>query len=411
MKKVLPPLMLAAFAGSAFAQPAYEAVVVDAFVTTYNLRETYIWDVSEQGRGVGLTTILNQLPGGSSSITYAGFSWTEAAGKTPHGDSTLTAVNNLGQATGWGQVFDTATGVSTPLPGLPGAWGTPYTAGINDAGVVTGYQKTCNCSNSNGMSQIPYLWDAAGGARTINIPDAKSAGRINAAGLLVGGIKYSPGLPDAFVYDVNTGQYTVLGTLLPAPTQSTAWTTASDVNDAGMVVGVRRSDDALVYRGFVWSAATGFAFLPEPGPGFRPDVRPATINNAGVVAGYIETTSGDGRAFVWDAATGMRDLNDLTTGLPAEFVLRRASRINDQGWIVGYGQGGGGFSKGFVLKPIESAPCYPDCNADGALNLADFGCFQTRFALGDERADCNADGVLNLSDFGCFQTKFALGCP
>jgi hypothetical protein len=55
--------------------------------------------------------------------------------------------------------------------------------------------------------------------------------------------------------------------------------------------------------------------------------------------------------------------------------------------------------------------CYPDCNADGALNLADFGCFQTRFALADPYSDCNADAVFNLSDFGCFQTKFALGCP
>jgi hypothetical protein len=26
-------------------------------------------------------------------------------------------------------------------------------------------------------------------------------------------------------------------------------------------------------------------------------------------------------------------------------------------------------------------------------------------------ADCNGDGVLGLADFGCFQTKFALGCP
>jgi hypothetical protein len=58
-----------------------------------------------------------------------------------------------------------------------------------------------------------------------------------------------------------------------------------------------------------------------------------------------------------------------------------------------------------------AAPCYPDCNADGSLNLSDFGCFQTRFALADPYADCNTDGVLNLSDFGCFQTKFALGCP
>ncbi len=56
-------------------------------------------------------------------------------------------------------------------------------------------------------------------------------------------------------------------------------------------------------------------------------------------------------------------------------------------------------------------PCYPDCNADGALTVADFGCFQTQFVLGDPYADCNADGVLTVADFGCFQTKFVLGCP
>jgi hypothetical protein len=59
----------------------------------------------------------------------------------------------------------------------------------------------------------------------------------------------------------------------------------------------------------------------------------------------------------------------------------------------------------------EGATCYPDCNGDGALNLSDFGCFQTAFALGQPYADCNGDGVRNLSDFGCFQTQFALGCP
>ncbi|MCC6660209.1 MAG: hypothetical protein IT437_04915 [Phycisphaerales bacterium] len=55
--------------------------------------------------------------------------------------------------------------------------------------------------------------------------------------------------------------------------------------------------------------------------------------------------------------------------------------------------------------------CYPDCNGDSVLNLSDFGCFTTKFALGDPYADCNGDSVLNLSDFGCFTTKFALGCP
>lgn len=55
--------------------------------------------------------------------------------------------------------------------------------------------------------------------------------------------------------------------------------------------------------------------------------------------------------------------------------------------------------------------CDADCNSDAVLTLADFGCFQTRFALGDPRADCNGDGVRDLADFGCFQTRFALGCP
>ncbi|MFM9995667.1 MAG: hypothetical protein ACKVU4_07690 [Phycisphaerales bacterium] len=55
--------------------------------------------------------------------------------------------------------------------------------------------------------------------------------------------------------------------------------------------------------------------------------------------------------------------------------------------------------------------CYADCNADGTLTVADFGCFQTKFVAGDPYADCNADSQLTVADFGCFQTGFALGCP
>jgi serine protease AprX len=66
----------------------------------------------------------------------------------------------------------------------------------------------------------------------------------------------------------------------------------------------------------------------------------------------------------------------------------------------------------FKITDVVCIPtCYPDCNGDGILNLADFGCFQTKFATGNMYSDCNADGVLNLADFGCFQTKFATGCP
>ena len=72
---------------------------------------------------------------------------------------------------------------------------------------------------------------------------------------------------------------------------------------------------------------------------------------------------------------------------------------------------GGPFSLygGFWPGPTDS--CYADCNADGLLTVADFGCFQTKFVLGNLYADCNGDGALSVADFGCFQTKFVLGCP
>ncbi|MCC6662006.1 MAG: hypothetical protein IT437_14110 [Phycisphaerales bacterium] len=62
-----------------------------------------------------------------------------------------------------------------------------------------------------------------------------------------------------------------------------------------------------------------------------------------------------------------------------------------------------------IYQPGTTA-CRPDFNGDGLLNLADFGAFQTAFALGQCRADMNNDGVLNLSDFGAFTTAFAVGC-
>jgi hypothetical protein len=55
--------------------------------------------------------------------------------------------------------------------------------------------------------------------------------------------------------------------------------------------------------------------------------------------------------------------------------------------------------------------CYADCDESGSLTIADFGCFQGKFAGGDPYADCNQSGSLTIADFACFQTEFAQGCP
>ncbi len=55
--------------------------------------------------------------------------------------------------------------------------------------------------------------------------------------------------------------------------------------------------------------------------------------------------------------------------------------------------------------------CYPDCNQSGALTIADFTCFQSKFAAADPYADCNQSGSLTISDFTCYQARFVAGCP
>jgi hypothetical protein len=70
----------------------------------------------------------------------------------------------------------------------------------------------------------------------------------------------------------------------------------------------------------------------------------------------------------------------------------------------------GGWRHGFETYMLEGS-CYPDCNEDGSLTVADFACFQTRFVAGDPYADCNGVGGLTVADFACFQTKFVAGCP
>jgi hypothetical protein len=72
---------------------------------------------------------------------------------------------------------------------------------------------------------------------------------------------------------------------------------------------------------------------------------------------------------------------------------------------------GGPFSLVGGFWPGADDLCDPDCNQSGTLTIADFGCFQAKFASGDPYADCNHNGTLTIADFGCFQAQFADGCP
>jgi hypothetical protein len=159
-----------------------------------------------------------------------------------------------------------------------------------------------------------------------------------------------------------------------------------------------------LYAGAIVSASVtsgSFQFSASPGDisvlnnGFAGDTYTARIEDA-IRFAQVGLT---------DFQFGAFNDDHLPADLPfADFDIRRFTLHGDVGPTFWEAQGE-------ITSFTRQAVCYADCNQDGVLGLADFGCFQTKFALGDPYADCNGDGVLGLADFGCFQTKFALGCP
>jgi hypothetical protein len=397
-------------AGQVWGQQEYDLFLVDALVPTYGLRETYLWDINDQGVAIGTTT--GNTPIG---ISYVGFTWTVAGGSVGQQLSWPHGISNTGLAVGVGTVRDLGTGQVWSLPLLPGTYIVPYPNDINDAGVAVGMVQICNCSNSQGTLQIPYIWDAAGGARTVSVPGATGLSRVNAGNVAIGWVGGNS-QPDSFFVDLSSGQYTMMSTVVPNTGPGS--TKAYDINDSGVVVGTRAGTGQVYFHGYRYSPVTGVQLLPLPSAPYQQAFAPTTINNSGQIAGQIYVL-GSPRSCVYDEAHGIRDLNDpaLVAGIPPGFVLMYTSRINSHGWIVGYGAGGGGMYKSFVLRPRAATACYANCDdSSGApvLNVNDFTCFLNRYAAGDSYANCDqstAPPVLNVNDFACFLGRFAAGCP
>ena len=162
---------------------------------------------------------------------------------------------------------------------------------------------------------------------------------------------------------------------------------------------------------FRWTAGgyTGLGVIPGMAFSIANDIS----GDGAVIVGSLFTN--DFHAVIWDQAGGLRLLQDdlqsrFGLTLPG-WTLHVASAISSDGRkIAGYATSPSGERNAFVVTIPALAACYADCNGDAALNLADFGCFQTKFVMGDSYCDCNGDQQLNLGDFGCFTTKFALGC-
>jgi hypothetical protein len=146
---------------------------------------------------------------------------------------------------------------------------------------------------------------------------------------------------------------------LPLLAAAAPGSSASAINEAGQAAGCA-STASGDYVPVLWSADGSIVgLLRGDEPRWRNDKGrifgcARAINGAGVVVGRMSTPRGD-EAFIWDAANGLRNLNDVATPWVQGWSrFTEAVSINDRGEIVGTAEGlFDGRSGSFLLRPSD----------------------------------------------------------
>ena len=252
------------------------------------------------------------------------------------------------------------------ISGEQGA-GNSVAYGINDQGEIAGAYNTS-------VAQRPFRSVRRVGFQELSLPTGSNGGiayAINEIGEAAGYVSGTAGVRPAW--------WTRRGEVQLLPGAQNLTTKALDLNDRGDVVGVSGGEPkaavlwprkggmvslgvlpgfthseavAISENGSIAGVATGVGAFPnrsravlwQPGglaiqdlgalPGGT-DSRARDVNNRGEVVGRSTSATGS-RAFIWTAASGMRDLNTLVT-VPG-LVMTDALSVNKRGDILVMGQ-------------------------------------------------------------------------
>jgi probable HAF family extracellular repeat protein len=201
-----------------------------------------------------------------------------------------------------------------------GAFGnSSVSTALNDYGAVVGYAEG---PGGGPFSILAFRWTMRDGIRDLGtLPDEFTwATDVNNAGQVVGATPFAPDQQaHAFVWTPRQG-------LRDLGIGTGERSSATRINHDGVVIGYVLRFGTL-FHGFVWTRSAG---MFEFGAGQPTVVTDALdVNRGGQVVGQI----GD-RAFVWTAGRGTVDLNTRLAGAPPGLVLTSGVAISDNGAIV-----------------------------------------------------------------------------
>ena len=257
-----------------------------------------------------------------------GFSWSAGAGYTTIDDPN--AVDDSGNDLAAG-TFITSIDTSGDVVGYYQATSAGlYTAFLYDSATQTFSDLTP--PNSDGIDpSAPILIDDDG----------------QIAGTYIGFDDAAYG----FVYDSNTGQYTLINDPQANNVAGVYGTVIEGLNDSGAAVGYYNGNDG-VDHGFVatpdGSGGYNYTDLNDPNAAAGSTTYAQAINDTGEVVGYYLDSDGDQHAFLYTGGTN-GTYYDLTS------LQGEALAINGNNQIVGYYQTGDGAQVGFLASSVANA--------------------------------------------------------
>ncbi|MFM9997254.1 MAG: SBBP repeat-containing protein [Phycisphaerales bacterium] len=318
-----------------------------------------------------------------------------------------------------------------------------YGVAADNAGnaYVTGYSTgSLGAPNAGGFDAVLLKYDASGTLLWTRQAGTDGTDLGLGVGVDIGGNVYFGGYtggalggPSAGGLDAYVIKYNASGTLV--------WSrqTGSDSTDIGLNLAVTAAGHAHI-AGYTFGdmggphAGGGDPFIArydesgvllwtrQPGTAAADQAYGVAVDGAGnaYLAGFTEGDFAGPNAGSYDAF--LAKYNASGTSL---WTRQTGTSAEDRGIGVGVQPSGAAYITGptsgsfggpnagsaDVYLAKFGVDCYADCNASGSLTVADFGCFQGKYVLGDLYADCNASGTLTVADFGCFQGKYVLGCP
>jgi probable HAF family extracellular repeat protein len=378
--------------GDAFADDINDNgdVVGQSFFAGFGMRPTR-WDAGGNATNLGL------LSGGTTGTAYAINNNGEIVGISEDG-------SGLRKATLWdgrGGVVDVHDAIGSSSTSVP--WH------INDAGVIVG-----QANISPGIFARGFVWDQINPAQQAGT-DSYAGGAnygINNDGHIVGA-GFFFGDPDDALLAMPDGRG---GYEYPLINPLGFWfSQARAINNNGLIVGhsVYNSTTAT------WNACifTGDEREPVQTLGTLPTLDTSEgldVNDSGMIVGYSWDGTGNGidpRAWVWVEGT-MYDLNDLLVEGGEFEILSRATGVNNNGDIVGWGRLFDGTVGAFLIEGFAPpSECAADINSDGELNFFDVSAFLNAFNAQDPIADFDRNDEWNFFDVSAFLSAYNAGCP